>query len=388
MRSPSVQNEPMIACVTLSAFIRDNNELLLQEWESFARTLLPPGKTLDRPGLRDDAENLLRSIAQDMERPPDPAQPSHRSSPHDIEDHPPGAAAHTHAYDRFAVGFDLDQLVAEYRALRTSVLRLWTERINHADQLTLQELNRFHEAIDGALADSVGRYSAIMQRSKDLFLAVLGHDLRSPLGAVMAAAGALLQSEDENNNGSAKAAALILRSTTRMGHMVSDLIDFTRTRLGTGLPLVRVRTNLGIVLQQAIEETEATHPTRTIRVEARGNLQGSWDESRIKQVLSNLIENAIYHGNAESAVTVSLRGDDHQVVLTVHNEGAPIPERERERIFEPLITAPETSSPLTSKHLGLGLYIARQIVRAHGGTIEVQSEASSGTTFTVKLPRE
>ena len=155
----------MIACVTLSAFIRDNNELLLQEWESFARTLLPPGKTLDRPGLRDDAENLLRSIAEEMESPRDPAQPSHRSSPHDIEDHPPGAAAHTHAYDRFAVGFDLDQLVAEYRALRASVLRLWIQRITHADQLTLQELNRFHEAIDGALADSVGRYNAIMQRS-------------------------------------------------------------------------------------------------------------------------------------------------------------------------------------------------------------------------------
>lgn len=377
----------MIAGVTLSAFIRDNSEQLLQEWESFARTLLPPGKTLDRPGLRDDAENLLRSIAQDMENPRDPAQPSHRSSLHDLEDRPPDAPAHTHAYDRFAVGFDLDQLVAEYRALRASVLRLWTQRTPHADQLTLQELNRFHEAVDAALADSVGRYSAIMQRSKDLFLAVLGHDLRSPLGAVMAAAGALLQSE-EGNNGSVKAAALILRSTTRMGHMVSDLIDFTRTRLGTGLPLVRARTNLGIVLQQAIEETEATHPTRIIRVEAKGNLQGSWDESRIKQVLSNLIENAIYHGNAESAVTVSLRGGDRQVVLTVHNAGAPIPERERERIFEPLITAPETSSPVTSKHLGLGLYIARQIVRAHGGTIEVQSEASSGTTFTVELPRE
>jgi signal transduction histidine kinase len=377
----------MIARVTLSAFIRDNNEQLLQEWESFARTLLPPGKTLDRPGLRDDAENLLRSIAQDMERPREPAQPLHHPSDRHIEDRPSDAPAHTHAYDRFAVGFDLDQLVAEYRALRVSVLRLWAERTPHADQLTLRELNRFHEAIDAALAESVGRYSAIMQRSKDLFLAVLGHDLRSPLGAVMAAAGALLQSE-EGSNGSAKAAALILRSTTRMGHMVSDLIDFARTRLGTGLPLVRVRTNLGIVLQRAIEETEATHPTRTIRAEAKGNLQGSWDESRIKQVLSNLIENAIYHGNAESAVTVSLRGDDRQVVLTVHNEGAPIPERERERIFEPLITAPETSSPLTSKHLGLGLYIARQIVRAHGGTIEVQSEASSGTTFTVKLPRE
>lgn len=376
----------MITGVSLAAFIRDNNEQLLEEWESFARTLLPPGKILDRPGLRDDAENLLRSIAQAMESPRDPAQPLH-PGPHDIEDHRPDAPAHTHAYDRFAVGFDLDQLVAEYRALRTSVLRLWTARTSHADQLTLRELNRFHDAIDAALADSVGRYSAIMQRSKDLFLAVLGHDLRSPLGAVMAAAGALLQSE-ESDKGSAKAAALILRSTTRMGHMVSDLIDFTRTRLGTGLPLMRTWTNLGIVLQQAIEETEAAHPARNIRVEARGNLQGSWDEGRIKQVLSNLIENAIYHGNAEFAVTVTLRGDDRQVVLTVHNEGAPIPEHERERIFEPLITAPETSSPLTSKHLGLGLYIARQIVRAHGGTIEVQSEASSGTTFTVELPRE
>jgi signal transduction histidine kinase len=373
--------------VCLSDFIRDNMEELLLEWETFACTLLPSGKTLDRAGLRDDAENLLRAIALDMEGAQSMEQQSLKSRGARLrETSLAPRPANTHAHDRYAVGFDLDQLVAEYRALRATVIRSWTQKMGQTDQSALQELTRFNEAIDEALADSVGRYTAIVERTKNLFLAMLGHDLRAPLSTVLAAANTLLRSEDESS-GTAKAAALIARSGKRMGWMVSDLIEFTRTRLGDGIPLVRVPIDLGAVVREAIEEIDAAHPGHVVRVTTSGDLGGCWDPARLGQALANLIQNGIHHGSAKTPVTVSLSGHGDQVVVAVHNDGPAIADQDHERIFEPLVTLAETTSPRASPHIGLGLHIARQIVRSHGGAIAVESSESAGTTFKVSLPR-
>ena len=360
---------------------------LLSEWESFAQTLLPPGKTLNQAGLRDDAESVLRAIAQDMETAQSPAQQALKSKGGRPGDRSLELSSHAHAHDRYAIGFDVDQLVAEYRAVRASVIRLWTRKMGQADSSTLEELTRFNEAIDEMLADSVARYSAIVERAKNLFLAVLGHDLRTPLSAVLAAANTLLLSEDESNR-TAKTAALILRSSTRMGQMVSDLVDFTRTRLGSGVPLVRLPMDLGVAAAEAIEEIEAANPQHTLGLAKRGDLRGSWDEARMKQALANLIGNAVDHGTSGTPITVSVSGDGEHVVLRVHNHGPPIPEADRARIFEPLVGVAETSSPVVSTHMGLGLYIVRQIVQGHGGTVDVESSESAGTTFTATFPRQ
>lgn len=369
----------------LSKFIQDHMEELLSEWESFARTLLPSGKTLNQAALRDDAENLLRAIALDMETAQSATQQALKSKGgrRSLEAQTP----HRHAYDRYAIGFDLDHLVAEYRAVRASVIRLWTQKMGQADYSALQELTRFNEAIDEVMADSVARYSAIVERAKTLFLAVLGHDLRTPLSAVLAAANTLLLAEDEDNR-TVKTAALILRSSARMSQMVSDLIDFTRTRLGDGLPLVRRPMDLGVAAQEVIEEIQAVYPEHTVRLARSGDVRGSWDEGRMKQALTNLIENAAQHVNSKTPITVSVGGDAEQVVLTVHNHGPRIPEPDRARIFEPLVSVAETSSPVISKHMGLGLYVVRQIVQAHGGTIDLESTESAGTAFTLTLPRQ
>lgn len=359
-------------------------EELLSEWESFAQTLLPAGKTLNQAALRDDAENLLRAIARDMETAQSPTQQALKSKG---DRRSLGAQTpHQHVHDRYAIGFDLDQIVAEYRAVRASVIRLWTQKMSQADYANLEEITRFNEAIDEAMADSVARYSAIVERAKTLFLAVLGHDLRTPLSAVLAAANTLLLAEDEDNR-TAKTAALILRSSARMSQMVSDLIDFTRTRLGDGLPLVRRPMDLGVAADEAIEEIQAVYPEHKVRLARSGDLRGSWDEGRMKQALTNLIENAAEHVTSKTPITVSVGGDSEQVLLTVHNHGPPIPEPDRARIFEPLVRVAETSSPVISKHMGLGLYVVRQIVQAHGGTIDLESTESAGTVFTLTLPR-
>ena len=329
-------------------------EEILNDWESFAQTLLPAGKTLNQAALRDDAENLLRAIALDMETTQSAAQQAlkSRGGHRSLE----AQTSHRHAHDRYAIGFDLDQLLAEYRAVRASVIRLWTQKIRQADYSALEEITRFNEAIDEAMTASVTRYSAIVERAKALFLAVLGHDLRTPLSAVLAAANTLLLAEDEGNRTvTAKTAALILRSSARMSQMVSDLIDFTRTRLGDGLTLDRRPLDLGVASQEAIEEIQAVYPEHTVRLARSGDLRGSWDEGRMKQALTNLIENAAQHVTSRTPITVSVSGDGEQVVLTVHNNGAPIPEPDRARIFEPLVRVAETSSPAISPHMGLGL---------------------------------
>jgi signal transduction histidine kinase len=369
----------------LSKFIQDHMEEILSDWESFAQTLLPAGKTLNQAALRDDAENLLRAIALDMETAQSPAQQALKSKGgrRSLE----AQTSHRHAHDRYAIGFDLDQLLAEYRAVRASVIRLWTQKIGQADYSALEEITRFNEAIDEAMTDSVTRYSAIVERAKALFLAVLGHDLRTPLSAVLAAANTLLLAEGEDNR-TVKTAALILRSSARMSQMVSDLIDFTRTRLGDGLPIDRRPLDLGVASQEAIEEIQAVYPEHTVRFARSGDLRGSWDEGRMKQALTNLIENAAQHVTSRTPITVSVSGDGEQVVLTVHNQGPPIPEPDRARIFEPLFRVAETSSPVISPHMGLGLYVVRQIVQAHGGTIDLESTESAGTAFTLKLPRQ
>jgi signal transduction histidine kinase len=377
--------QPIIQVMPLSTFILEHIEEILTDWESFAQTLLPAGKTLNKPALRDDAENLLRAISLDMETAQNPTQQAMKSKGgrRSLESMTPLR----HAHDRYAIGFDLDQLVAEYRALRASVTRLWTREIGQADYVALEELTRFNEAIDEALADSVARYGAIVERAKTMFLAILGHDLRTPLSAVLAAANSLLLAEDEGNR-TVKTAALILRSGARMSQLVSDLIDFTRTRLGDGLPLVRRPMDLGVAAQEVTEETQAAYPEHTMRLARSGDLRGSWDETRMKQALTNLIENAAQHVTPKTPVTVSASGDGEQVVLTVHNHGTPIPETERARIFEPLVQVAETSSPVITTHMGLGLYIVRQIVQAHGGTVDLESTETAGTAFTIKLPRQ
>jgi signal transduction histidine kinase len=374
--------------VHLSDFIRDNMEELLLEWEVFAQTLLRPGKELDRAGLRDDAESLLRAIALDMELAQSPEEQFLKSrGGRRRERSAVPRPAITHAHERYVIGFDLDQLVAEYRAVRASVIRLWTQKMGHADQATLQELTRFNEAVDEVLADSVARYGATVERAKNLFLAVLGHDLRTPLSAVLAGASAILKSEEESD-GNVKTAAMILRSGMRMSQMVADLVDFTRARLGNAVPLVRVPMDLGVTVGEVLAEIEAAHPHHTLRLATSGDLRGSWDSPRMKQALANLIQNAVHHGTANTPISVSVNGLGGQVVLTVHNSGPPIPEQDRERIFEPLVSAAETSSPLVSPHIGLGLYITRQIVQDHGGTIGVESAELAGTTFTMSLPRQ
>jgi len=372
--------------MTLSEFILGNLEPILVEWEAYARSI-PAAAGMETVALRDHAEAMLRAIAADIALPQTSEQQDAKSKgrgPRGLED----TASEVHAVARHADGFSLSELVSEYRALRASVIRLWTREMDFADRGTLDELTRFNEAIDQALTESIDRYSKRLDRSRELLLGVLGHDLRSPLGAVLNSATYLMHAENLTGP-QLKAASSIVRGGERIQGMISDLLDVTSTRLGRSLPITLKPINLRSMCRQVVEETRAYHPERVLLFSTSGRLDGSWDEARIGQLLGNLVENAILHGASDTPVTIFANGNTDAVQLSVHNQGTPIPEGARSRIFEPLVQQVGDRSAADGRGagLGLGLYIARAIVDAHGGSIDLQSSEETGTMFTAHLPR-
>lgn len=374
----------------LGDFILSNIEAILAEWEEFARNLTP-GSAMSVIALRDHAESILRVTASDMLSPQTAQQQSEKSKGHGgggAESGPLDSASQEHAVGRLAEGFNLIEVVSEYRALRTSVLQLWQAAVHEADEHDLQDLTRFNESIDQSLAEAVRSYTNRVDESRELFLATLGHDLRAPLNAIMLSAEVLTRSgqlDDENTQIASRMAA----SGQVMAGMIHDLLDFTRTRLGAGMPLSVAPFDLSILCQEVLGELRAAHPDRNVHFESVGDLSGQWDAARLRQVLSNLVGNAIEHGDESGAIEVEASTEGSQVLLTVTNQGPVIASSALPTLFDPFVRA--TSMPGSNKRragIGLGLYIARQIVIAHGGTIAVASSDATGTVFTIRLPRQ
>ena len=173
--------------------------------------------------------------------------------------------------------------------------------------------------------------------------------------------------------------------------MIDDILDFARSRLGGGIPVTRQRMNMAEVCRTALEELQVTFPERQLLFEVQGDTWGEWDPDRVSQVLSNLVFNALQHGQEDAPIRTTLRGDSDSVLLEVHNQGEPIPEELMSRLFDPFKRRPEDQRPhegkIGTRSLGLGLHIVRQIALAHDGDVEVRSSAAEGTRFTVRWPR-
>ncbi len=217
----------------------------------------------------------------------------------------------------------------------------------------------------------------------EMFTGILGHDLRNPLNAIITAARVALMSGGGEKL--SKPLSLILRSGERMARMISQLLDFSRVRLGPGIPIQPEWGDLVPVLRQAIDELDCAHPDRAMRLEYSGNSEGEWDTDRLLQVFSNLIANAIQHGASEHELTVRFDGSAKDAIRVSVWNGGSISATAVPRLFEPLAGGVRRRDG--SQGLGLGLFISQEIVRAHGGIIDVQSDDACGTTFTVTLPR-
>jgi signal transduction histidine kinase len=361
---------------TLSAFITRDHHAIIDEFTSFARTLVPPDSPMTEQELRDHSKELLQAIALDLETQQTNHEQAQKSKGLGAA-HMMRASGRLHADARLHHGFGLMEVLSEFRALRASVLRLY-ERTGEAD---LPGVRRFNEALDEALTESMTRYSAQTDLYRDQFIGILSHDLRSPLGAITAGAALLARAADDDPR-QARVASRILNSAQRMERMIADLLDLTRTRLGGAIPLTVVDTDLQSLCEEVVLEVQASHPDTVVHLESSGDVQGKWDADRLAQVVTNLVVNAIEHGGS-TAVTLAAGESGDLVRLTVHNDGPPIPLNVQHKMFEPLARGSSDGT----HNMGLGLFIARAIVIAHHGDIRVNSSEQSGTTFEVLLPR-
>ncbi|HEX8825250.1 MAG TPA: ATP-binding protein [Archangium sp.] len=228
---------------------------------------------------------------------------------------------------------------------------------------------------------------AELRRSGELreqLIGVVGHDLRNPLNAITASAF-LMERTEELSGGGHRAVERIRNSAGRMARMLGDLLDFARSNHLGGLPMHRERVNLHDITRSALEELQVAYVDRKLELELEGDGWGWWDADRLAQVVGNLVSNALHHGRPDAPVRVKVHGIGPEVLLSIHNEGAPIPPELQARLFQPFRRG--TTGKAGTRSVGLGLYIVRQVAHAHGGDVTVHSTEGAGTTFTVRLPR-
>lgn len=368
----------------LHQFILENMEQILREWVIFARSIQPGN--MSNKELRDHAEEMLKTIATDLATPQTEFEQIEKSKGR--QPHKEGeTAAEIHADCRLNSGFSIDLLASEYRALRASVLRLWFVENKCNSKEEAEDLIRFNEGIDQALAESIARYSEAIILSQDIFLGVLGHDLRDPLNSIGAGAQFLTQVGDHDSR-SVKLGTQMYTSVLRMNKMLDNLLNFTQSRIGGGLQISASYVDLAQISNDVIEEFRLSNPNRIIHNQVDGNCAGNWDAGRLSQAYQNLISNALQYGSAESAITVLTKDYGDHVVFTVQNHGVPIPEQNQYQIFDLMHRVPSIDAERNMrKNLGLGLYIVREIITAHHGDISVSSTEEQGTTFRVQLPK-
>ena len=372
----------------LSILLSVHHKEILFEWDKFARTHSPLNTVMSSNGLRDHAHQLLKAIATDMQSHQSAKQQSQKSQGDRPRQKGIEIAAIAHGSMRQSSGFTLSQIAAEFRALRASVLRLWLLQIEEMTEEISYEMIRFNEAIDEALAQSIASYTAETGRTRDMFLAVLGHDLRSPLH-VMSMAGHFLKKTPSASEEIHQTGARIITSTASMSLMVNDLLEYGRTQLGGSFCIKRHIVDMQRICQSVMDEAQFVHPECVFVLQPSGELIGPFDEARLHQVFSNLLNNAAHYCTPQAPIEMIVQGESDVIEVKVHNVGPVIPQKSLQSIFNPLtqLSAKAEHTNSLCHSAGLGLFIAREITHAHGGTIKVESSKQAGTVFTVQLPR-
>lgn len=369
----------------LAEFILQDMEAILEEWDAFAAAHIPAAARMTPEAVRDHAKQILTTVAKDLSTFQTEQAQSEKSKGLALETSgDPETAAETHAVLRAQKGFDINALVAEYRALRASVLRRWMKAYR-PDDLSLEDVVRFNEAIDQAIAESIEYFTAHVDRARNMVLAMLSHDMRNPLSTITMTAAYL----DQLNAGDevSTAASLLDSASKEMTVLLDDMVDLKRTMLDLGINISLADIDLAATFADELELLRAAHPGRRLDLEVVGDAHGCWDGPRLKRVIRNLVANAIKYGAPDSLIRTVIRGGATDLRFEVINSGPTIEQSDLDQIFDPFkrcFTAGQDNASDTS--LGLGLFIVREVARAHGGEVNVRS-AEGVTVFEVLLPR-
>ncbi len=367
----------------LADFIEANASRITDGAEVFAATQAPAGSQMDSVSLRDHIPEVLAAIVIDLRTSQTLSEQRTKSLGHASIVDALESAAGSHGRLRAKSGFNVVQMVAEFRALRAAVLRLWL-----ADKASpgsdVDDMIRFNEAIDQALAESIADFHKETESWREVFLGVLGHDLRGPLGVIVNTSE--LMSRMTLEVPFTEHTERIIRSGKRMSKLLDDLLDHSRTALGMGIRIVPTEGDFMEALTEEIALLSAALPDSTIKFSANGPTSGTFDASRIREALSNLVTNAAKYGDPGADIHVTFEGEAEQVEIVVRNSGSALSPALLNTLFEPLRRGPTRAASGERQSLGLGLFIVREIVASHGG--EVTASSSEGeTAFAMRLPR-
>lgn len=354
---------------TLAQFLRSHREQIMREWEQ--RTFqLPSSRGLSREGRRDHVPHLLDAMADAIER--------GDTSTVSLEQLPL-----LHADHRLAQDYGLREVVAEYRLLRRVVLDVYAAQSKDMSEEALARLPpliMFNENIDHAVTDAVDHYMLQRERTREYFVGMLSHDLRDPLNAIVVGAEMLLLRDGCDDTGR-QTLERMRANAARMARLIADMLDVTRSRLGGGLPITPAPADLGRIVCDTVDELSGGQPGRRLECHLPpdgADLSGQWDAMRIGQAVSNLVANALKHG--EDPIRVTAAGHGENVVLEVASRGE-IPVEMQARVFEPFQTRDASAGS------GLGLYIVSEIARVHGGDLRLVPDTPGETRFRLELPR-
>lgn len=363
----------------LSAFIRGNLDLIMKDFEEFARRCLPHTEKLTKKEIHNHVTKILLKVADDMEEREDGV--IERNRPRiDTDCHPQNKDAHIHGEMRVGQGFNILGVNAEYCWLRAAILRHW---FSHEGTGGFgEEVIHFNAALDQALTASLASFHETIEDARSTFLGILGHDIRNSLSAIHGMAQVLTLSNHLHKR-DREMARKIQSSVLNIEAITNNLLELTRLEMGAELSVTPEPAEIEEVCRAAVEETLHAYLSAEIQLNITGCPVCNVDALRLRQVVTNLLRNALDHGDRGQPVSIDIRQESENVVIAVHNHGDPIPSDRFNRIFERFSLTGDINE---ARHLGLGLYIVSRIVEAHKGKIEVVSSEKEGTCFRVILP--
>jgi signal transduction histidine kinase len=378
----------------LSAFIRSHTDEIVREWDRFARTCQPAATGMDDVRVRDHVLQLLMFIARDMESAQTDFEQSEKSKGRADLEHALDSEAETHAVARVVDGFTIDQVVAEFRALRASILHLRANQETPITRSEVMELTRFNECIDQMLSESVSRHTRLVSdvlrdanRQKDEFISTLSHELRNPLSSIRNCVQILGGNGSTDPSVATRVINMLARQTGHLERLLDDLLDVAR--ISRNRVILKIEPHdIRLCVQDAVDANTGLIEKKghAIKVDVpSAPVTIDVDCTRLAQVVSNLLNNAAKYSPAGSDIEVSLKRETHHAVIRVRDNGIGIDEHLLPHVFDAFYA--NRAGGDVKQGLGLGLWLSRQLTELQAGTITVDSNGpGTGTEFCVRLP--